>query len=529
MEAVAVYSDADAQAAHVRLADIAVRLGPPAPSESYLRIDAVVAAAVATGAEAIHPGYGFLAERAAFARAVEDAGLVFVGPSSDDDRGARRQAQRAAARGARRRAVRARNARARARGSPGPGRGHRRDGGAHRLPAAGQGGRRWRRARDAARRARGGPAGRAGRGLARGAVGVRRRLRLPRARDRARAPHRGPAARRRPRPRRRARRARLLAPAPPPEARGGGAGAGPDARTSGATCTGSRSGSARPPGCATPRRASSCCDPDGAFWFLEVNTRLQVEHGVTELVAGVDIVREQFRIAAGAPLSDGGRRGGGARGDADESRDRGAHRRGGSVARVRADARSRRPLGDAVGTRGPGRHARSRPATRPAGLRQPDREADGPRATTATPRSTACGARSTRRRSAASRRRCRSTASSPAATSFRAGDLSTGWVEAHWDGEARGATRSATRCSPRASPRRTATPMSRCAGADARGPAASDAGPAAVDAAADGASDRLATRGARAGHRPMAGVTPARLVGGRRPSRPARARTSRGG
>src|SRR5215510_9248711 len=75
MEAVAVYSDADAGAR-------AVRVGPPPPTESYLRIDAIVEAAVATGAEAIHPGYGFLAERAAFARAVEDAGLVFVGPSS---------------------------------------------------------------------------------------------------------------------------------------------------------------------------------------------------------------------------------------------------------------------------------------------------------------------------------------------------------------------------------------------------------------------------------------------------------------
>ncbi len=80
MEAVAVYSDADANAAHVRLADMAVRLGPASPTESYLRIDAIVEAALATGAQAIHPGYGFLAERAAFARAVEDAGIALVGP-----------------------------------------------------------------------------------------------------------------------------------------------------------------------------------------------------------------------------------------------------------------------------------------------------------------------------------------------------------------------------------------------------------------------------------------------------------------
>ena len=82
MEAVAIYSDADVSARHVRMADRAVRIGPPPPSESYLRIDAIVEAALATGAEAIHPGYGFLAERAAFARAVEAAGLAFVGPPS---------------------------------------------------------------------------------------------------------------------------------------------------------------------------------------------------------------------------------------------------------------------------------------------------------------------------------------------------------------------------------------------------------------------------------------------------------------
>ena len=83
LRTVAVYSDCDRTARHVREADQAVHIGPSEAAQSYLRIDAIVEAAQTTGADAIHPGYGFLAENAAFARACQDAHLIFIGPSAD--------------------------------------------------------------------------------------------------------------------------------------------------------------------------------------------------------------------------------------------------------------------------------------------------------------------------------------------------------------------------------------------------------------------------------------------------------------
>jgi acetyl-CoA carboxylase biotin carboxylase subunit len=83
IEAVAVYSTADADATFVRMADRALRIGPPAAVSSYLNIPSLVAAATTTGCEAVHPGWGFLAENPAFARACEDNGLVFIGPTPE--------------------------------------------------------------------------------------------------------------------------------------------------------------------------------------------------------------------------------------------------------------------------------------------------------------------------------------------------------------------------------------------------------------------------------------------------------------
>src|SRR6266516_7923131 len=82
-EAIAVYSTADEDATFVRMADRALRIGPPAAAQSYLKIPSVIAAATTTGCEAVHPGWGFLAENPAFVEACADNDLVFIGPSGE--------------------------------------------------------------------------------------------------------------------------------------------------------------------------------------------------------------------------------------------------------------------------------------------------------------------------------------------------------------------------------------------------------------------------------------------------------------
>src|SRR6185436_12870173 len=80
IKTVAVYSEADKEAMHVEIADEAVCIGPPPSKESYLSADKIIAACKQTGAEAVHPGYGFLSENEAFSRRLEEAGIVFIGP-----------------------------------------------------------------------------------------------------------------------------------------------------------------------------------------------------------------------------------------------------------------------------------------------------------------------------------------------------------------------------------------------------------------------------------------------------------------
>jgi acetyl/propionyl-CoA carboxylase alpha subunit len=303
MTSVAVYSDADAAAGHVRAADIAVRLGPAPAGESYLRIDRVVAAAVATGADAVHPGYGFLAERAEFARAVEDAGITFIGPrwqaiaALGDKLAARRGAVAAGvavvpgtfepAPVDRPDQVEAILEAARGIGFPlmvkaaagGGGRGMRRVATAQDLPAALVAG-----SREAAA------------AFGDGAVYLEREVRPARHVEvQLIGDHHGHVVALGERDCSIQRRhQKLIEEAPAP-------GLSAEQRTTLHDMAVRAAAAAQLTNAAT---AEFLLDPSGSFWFLEVNARLQVEHGVTELVTGLDLVREQFMVAAGVPLSE---------------------------------------------------------------------------------------------------------------------------------------------------------------------------------------------------------------------------------
>lgn len=303
MTAVAVFSDADADALHVRLADATVRIGPPLSAESYLRIDAIIEAAAATGADAIHPGYGFLAERADFAQAVTDAGLVFIGPAAatiealGDKIGARQLAQSVGVEtvsgtgGAvsvdRPDAVAAILADAERIGYP-----------LLVKAAAGGGGRGMRRVERAMDLvpALTAASAEALAAFGDGAVYLEREIQHARhievqllgdeTGQVVAIGERDCSIQRR--------HQKLVEESPAPGLT--------DVERRHLHDAAARIGVAAD--LVNAATAEFLRGPDGAFYFLEVNTRLQVEHGVTELVTGLDLVREQFRLAAGESLSD---------------------------------------------------------------------------------------------------------------------------------------------------------------------------------------------------------------------------------
>jgi geranyl-CoA carboxylase alpha subunit len=293
---VAVYSDADRDALHVREADQAVRIGEALPTQSYLRIDAIIAAAKASGASAVHPGYGFLAENEDFAQACRDAGLVFIGPSPE---AIRAMGNKAGAKDIMQKA-----------GVPCvPGYQGEDQSDAVMLAEAGKigfpvmikavaggGGRGMRLVADAAAFP---DALRSARSEAQGAFGdasviLERAIVDPRHieiqvfGDRyGNAIHLGErdcSVQRR--------HQKLIEEAPSPKVT-------PELRARMGAVAVSAVKSIGYEGAGT---LEFLLDPGGEFYFMEMNTRLQVEHPVTEAITGLDLVELQLRIAAGEPL-----------------------------------------------------------------------------------------------------------------------------------------------------------------------------------------------------------------------------------
>jgi acetyl-CoA carboxylase, biotin carboxylase subunit len=302
VDTVAVYSDADRRARHVRAADQAVWIGPAPAAESYLCGERIVAAALETGAEAIHPGYGFLSEQAPFAEACVAAGLTFVGPEARTlaGLGDKLAARRAAAavgvpvvpgtlepvRGGDAEALAALTEAAERIGWP-----------LLVKAAAGGGGRGMRRVdrpadlADALSVASHEAAAAFGDGtvylerLIEGARHVEVQLLGDASGQVVAIGERDCSIQRR--------HQKLVEEAPAP---------GLDAERR-SSLHGHAVEVAKAVGLRNAATAEFLMEPNGSFWFLEVNARLQVEHGVTELTTGLDLVREQLWIAAGRPLS----------------------------------------------------------------------------------------------------------------------------------------------------------------------------------------------------------------------------------
>ncbi|MDI6712957.1 MAG: acetyl-CoA carboxylase biotin carboxylase subunit [Anaerosomatales bacterium] len=296
IETVAVYSEADKDCLHAKMADQAVCIGPAPSTQSYLSMPAVVSAALITGAEAVHPGYGFLAEKAAFARAVADSGLVFIGPSAEaiekmGDKAVARETMAAA-------------------GVPVvPGS----DGVVERVEdalafaaevgypvlvkaAAGGGGKGMRVANDPDELERNFTAAKTEAAAAFGddSVYIEKYLSRPRhveiqvlADTHGNAVHlfeRDCSVQRR--------HQKLIEEAPSPALT-------PEIREAMGEAA---IRAVRAVDYVNAGTVEFLLDQDGRFYFMEMNTRVQVEHPVTEQITGVDIIKEQIRIAAGEPM-----------------------------------------------------------------------------------------------------------------------------------------------------------------------------------------------------------------------------------
>ena len=300
IEAVAVYSTADRDSLHVRLADRAVCIGPPAAAESYLRIPAVVAAAVTTGCQAVHPGWGFLAENPAFVEACVDNDLVFIGPTADvmarmgDKTAAKAEMQRAGV--------------PVVPGTDGPttlaqARDVADDLGYPVLlkAVAGGGGRGMRlvEAPDAFEEVFGSASAEADAAFGDGSLYLEKALSPARHVEiQVLADAQGAVMTLGERECSIQRRhQKLIEESPSPALT-------PSLRED---MEGAAERATRAIGYRNAGTFEFLLGPDGTFAFIELNARLQVEHPVSELVTGIDLVREQLRVAAGDPLERPGR------------------------------------------------------------------------------------------------------------------------------------------------------------------------------------------------------------------------------